>query len=195
MTTHLEQLEQETEQARAELSGTLHDLQSRMSPGQMLDDAIDYFHDGDVAALASNLRRQAVENPIALALFGIGLAWLMRTRKNTVFAQKSDSRRLRQVKDTAVEAGERIGSGTQAIAEKAQSVSSRIADAGRKVAGAASSTGETISRGYGQFKATSAEVQHEIADAAMRQPLLLVAVGLAIGAGIEASSRKDAHRL
>ena len=49
MTTRLDQLEQETEQSRADLSRTLRELKSRMTPGQVLDDAIDYFHDGDVA--------------------------------------------------------------------------------------------------------------------------------------------------
>jgi len=197
MTTRLEQLEHDTEQSRADLAGTLRELKSRMTPGQVLDDAIDYFHDGDVAAMVSNLRRQAVDNPLALALLGFSLAWLISPKR--AFSSTSNSTsRLRKVKNTALDAGERLSSGVHAMAEKARTVGSRIADAGETVASAAASTGESVSRGYNEFarsaKATSARTRRQLVGTAKREPWLLLALGLVIVATVEAASRTETRR-
>jgi hypothetical protein len=164
----------------------------------MLDDAIDYFHDGDVAAMASNLRRQAVENPIALTLLGVSLAWLISTKKASVSTNGSTSRALRKVKDTALDTRERLSSSVHAIAEKGRSVGSQIADASETIVDAAASTGETVSKGYDEFaqsaKAASAGARRQIASVSKKEPWLLVALGLAIVATVEAASRKEARR-
>ena len=199
MTTRLEQLEQETEQSRTDLSRALRELKSRMTLGQMLDDAIDYFHDGDVAAMASNLRRQAVENPIALTLLGVSLAWLISPKSaSTTSTKNSTSRALRKVKNTALDTGERLSSGVHAMAEKARSVGSRIADASETIADAVTSSGETVSTSYDELaqstKAASAGARRQIASISKREPWLLVALGLAIVATVEATSRKEPRR-
>lgn len=71
------ELEREAEAARARLSETADQLKARMSPGQLMDEVLNQFRDGDGNQMLSNLRTQARDNPMALALVGSGLAWLM----------------------------------------------------------------------------------------------------------------------
>lgn len=72
-----DELEREAEAARARLSETADQLKARMSPGQMMDEVLTQFRGGDGSQMLENLRTQARDNPMALALIGSGLAWLM----------------------------------------------------------------------------------------------------------------------
>ena len=71
------ELEREAEAARARLSDTADQIRARMSPGQMMDEVLNQFRGGDGSQMFANLRDQARDNPMALALVGSGLAWLM----------------------------------------------------------------------------------------------------------------------
>ena len=48
-----------------------------MSPGQLMDEVLNQFRGGDGSQMLANLQSQARDNPMALALVGSGLAWLM----------------------------------------------------------------------------------------------------------------------
>ncbi len=72
-----DELEREAEAARARLSDTADQIRARMSPGQLMDEVLNQFRGGDGSQMLANLRGQARDNPMALALVGSGLAWLM----------------------------------------------------------------------------------------------------------------------
>jgi hypothetical protein len=76
MATETERLERETEQTRAQLEQTLGELRARMSPGQLLDQASDYFRHSSGRAYLHNLRDEVVHNPVPITLIGAGIAWL-----------------------------------------------------------------------------------------------------------------------
>jgi hypothetical protein len=71
------QLEREAELARSELAATLEELRSRITPGQLVDQTLDYARDTNVGEFVRNLGRDARDNPLPLAVMGVGLAWLM----------------------------------------------------------------------------------------------------------------------
>src|SRR4051812_29828255 len=75
--TYAEQLEQETEEARSELSSTLDELRASMTPGQLIDQLTEKLRDGAPAEFVGNLKNQAVNNPLPIALMGVSLAWMM----------------------------------------------------------------------------------------------------------------------
>jgi len=75
--TYAEQLEHETEEARAKLSDTLDELRSRITPGQLIDQLTDGLKDGAPGEFARNLKDQAVKNPLPVAIMSISLAWMM----------------------------------------------------------------------------------------------------------------------
>ncbi|WP_407168696.1 DUF3618 domain-containing protein [Bradyrhizobium sp. ORS 111] len=81
--SHVEQLERETEQTRSQIAGTLDELEARITPGHVVEQLADRLSDGAAAAFARNLKDQTLANPLALALVGAGLAWLMLSPRGT----------------------------------------------------------------------------------------------------------------
>src|SRR3954465_6018773 len=78
-----EQLEREAEETRANISECLDELRARMTPGQVLDQVLDYGADSSAGMFMHNLRHQAIANPLPLTLVGAGLAWwAMSSRKS-----------------------------------------------------------------------------------------------------------------
>ena len=77
MANQTEKLEREAGRTRAQLSETLDELRARMTPGQVVDQLIDYAREEPVAEFGRNLAREVRENPLPLVLIGIGIAWLM----------------------------------------------------------------------------------------------------------------------
>ena len=68
------------EATRANLEDTVEALKGKMSLGQMVDEAAGYFKDSGGSELFANLGRQMRDNPLPLALVGLGLVWLMSGR-------------------------------------------------------------------------------------------------------------------
>ena len=71
------EIEREVRQSRAEVEQTLDAIGARLSPGELLDQAIGYFRDGRGGEFARNLGDSITQNPIPLTLVGVGLAWMM----------------------------------------------------------------------------------------------------------------------
>ena len=78
-TTDPEHIESDLEHTRSRLDSRLTELGERLSPGQLLDEAMQYFRTSQGAAFASNLGETVRERPVPAALAGIGLAWLAAT--------------------------------------------------------------------------------------------------------------------
>lgn len=71
-----DQIEREIERERAELASTVDAIQDRFSPEAIIRGIADGFrdHGGDLGHAVS---RSVKQNPLALAVTGVGLAWLM----------------------------------------------------------------------------------------------------------------------
>ena len=78
-------IERDLDDTRARLGSHLNELQGRLSPGQVIDDAMAYFRGSDGAEFGRNLLENVRTNPLPAAITGIGLAWLMasNTRATT----------------------------------------------------------------------------------------------------------------
>ena len=71
------ELEREAEAQRAKVDSDLKKLQDQFSPGQLMDQLVDYVKDGDGAKFTRNLGRSVRDNPMPLMLIGAGIAWMM----------------------------------------------------------------------------------------------------------------------
>ena len=71
-----EQLEREAEDVRGQLAGSLAELRYRITPGQVIDELLDYAREGPAAEFLRNLGREIRENPVPLLLMAIGIGWL-----------------------------------------------------------------------------------------------------------------------
>jgi len=70
-------IERDLEHTRARLDATLGALQQKLSPGQMVDETMSWFKESGGGEFGRNLGRNVRENPIPVALIGIGVGWLM----------------------------------------------------------------------------------------------------------------------
>jgi len=71
------QIEREVENTRANLTDTLDTLRDRVSPGHLMDQAVEYLRGSGGREFANNLGRTVRDNPIPVLLIGAGMGWLM----------------------------------------------------------------------------------------------------------------------
>jgi hypothetical protein len=71
------EIEREVQQSRAEIEHTLDAIQARLSPGELVDQALGYLRGGRGVDFVRNLGDSVAQNPIPVALMGVGLAWMM----------------------------------------------------------------------------------------------------------------------
>jgi len=159
------QLEREAEQTRSELAATLDELRSRISPGQLLDQTLDFARDSNAGEFVRNLGRDARDNPLPLALIGTGIAWLMMTNRRRGF-------------DAALT--DATGSASGASAETKSRVrggAAWVRSAGASAADRASGISQGAAAAGGSFLAFCRE-----------HPLVLGGIGLALGALVGAAT-------
>ena len=77
MTDSMAHIEEELEVTRARMDDRLTELRARLTPGQLLDDALDYVRASGGSEFGNNLMTSVRNNPLPVAITGIGLAWLM----------------------------------------------------------------------------------------------------------------------
>jgi hypothetical protein len=77
MSNETDRLEREAELHRRRLDSTLAEIESKFSPGAIVDELSGYLRDGQGATMVRNLNRQVRDNPLALGVIGAGVAWLL----------------------------------------------------------------------------------------------------------------------
>jgi len=151
------------------------------------------------------------DNPISAALIGMGVLWMFMGGSNTSLfgggGRKSIFRSVDQsadvvggvVSDAAIRVGSSVGLVADAAAETVSHVGGGIRQASAAVADRASRTAGQAADAIASAATSAARdvqetgskwgntVQQNIAELFERQPLLLGAVGLVIGAGVAAS--------
>lgn len=73
-------IEREVEASRANVEETVEALKDKMSVGQIVDEAARYLGNNGGTQMFANLGTQVRENPLPLALVGVGIIWLMSGR-------------------------------------------------------------------------------------------------------------------
>jgi ElaB/YqjD/DUF883 family membrane-anchored ribosome-binding protein len=71
-----EDIERGINRTRANLSDTLDAISSKLTPGQMMDQALQYMRTSLPADFSSNLADSVRNNPVPVALIGVGIAWM-----------------------------------------------------------------------------------------------------------------------
>jgi ElaB/YqjD/DUF883 family membrane-anchored ribosome-binding protein len=158
----------EIDRTREEMHRTLTAIEQRLNPQELLNQGLDYVRHSGATEFVQNLGGAARQNPLPVALTGIGIAWLMALGRQP--AQRH---------------GEFERSPAERVGEGASSVKRRANETLGSVRAAASSASATVaetsrrqwSRARGGFEYLSQE-----------QPLLLGAIGLAVGAAVGASA-------
>jgi ElaB/YqjD/DUF883 family membrane-anchored ribosome-binding protein len=204
------QLERDTEQRRLELASTITELRERLTPGEVLDEVLDFAGDGDAANFLRNLRRQVVDNPLPLGLIALSVAWLAGAntfgrRGNGAVTGKGVARQASDVAaDLRAQGTEAAAQAQEAgahLAESARAASRDLADNTRRTVrdlgdratamrdDAAHRAKEAANRAAdmaNEIGHSSRAAGRAVSDFAHEQPLLVGAAGLVVGALIGA---------
>ena len=202
-----EEIEREIERTRAEFSSTIDAIQSKLTPGQLMDQALSYARTSLPADFGSNLGNTVRNNPVPVTLIGIGIAWLAmsgqqprgslhamhgvgsyRDELGTGYRSDLHGHDGRQHEGTlhraaakASEMGHRISDTTSSMADRARDMAH----------GTRARAGELGQRSQERYYRTREQVNHM----AEEQPLMLgalgVAVGTLLGALLPATRRED----
>jgi ElaB/YqjD/DUF883 family membrane-anchored ribosome-binding protein len=206
-----EQLERQTEQSRAEVELTIDELRARLTPGQIVDEILTYSR-GGAGQFVSNLGRQVTDNPLPVALMGAGLAWFLMGRDaaasmgNGFHASGSHgydhasgvSKTGERFGDAASKAGEAVQDAFGGVRHAAESAGSVVSDTANKLGETASSAYHTTSSKVSQsaaelansaaaFEQKTMKTARDLIAQAKDQPLVLVGIGLAVGAVLGAA--------
>jgi len=130
------QLEQETEASRERVNATLEELRARATPGQLVDQLVDYARGSDGGAFYGNLRRQVVNNPLPVILLGASLAWLAfaQARPATGHERMRFSGRDDRTADHAMENVHDTGARLRDAARSARDATADAVDGSREAA-------------------------------------------------------------
>lgn len=129
------QLEQEAEQARAELAQTLDELRERITPGQLVDQAVDYAKDSGGGMFVRNLGNQMTSNPLPVALIGAGVAWLMLSNGGRpALSSRAKEGAIDRARRTAIDTAARM-------ADAGQAAGARMSEWTSEAAGGLTETG------------------------------------------------------
>lgn len=197
-----EEIESDIERTRAEVSSTLDAIQQKLTPGQLIDQAVSYARTSLPADFGANLGNAVRDNPLPVALVGIGLAWLMASgrhadglaRQRRRIAVREEMRAAsyssgahpdEHHEGAAHRAASKIGEAGRDMKDKVSDLGHRIGDSTSAAAnraremgqGARARIGEISERSQRSYYRTKDSVSHMVEE----QPLLIGALGLAVG--------------
>ena len=207
------ELERDAEAARAKVADTAESIRNRMTPGQLIDEFSGLFSGGDGSVALGNLKSQVRDNPLPVTLIGAGLAWLVlgsgpsassassrshaRPSGNAGYAdpngvvtgsfadrasgmaegmESAVGRSARTVGDMVADAASSAGS---IAADASQTVRDNLSEGKRWVEGVAGGA----SSGAGDL---AAKARQSATDLFENEPLIIAALGLAVGTAIGA---------
>lgn len=189
------EIQRDIDHTRAEMSETLDTLRGRLSPGELLDQAVAYVKAGGASEYTRNLGETVKQNPVPTVLIGIGLAWLMMggSRGHQPAASTPGTSGLgRRAREAAGHMAERAGSTVQGARAGAGGAQAR---AGEMAQGARQQAGETADRMWSQAASQGDRAKASFTYLQKEQPLVLgalgFALGAALGAGLPSTERED----
>jgi hypothetical protein len=181
------ELERDAEAARDRVADTAQSIREKLTAGQMIDEFADMFTGGDLSGSLSTLKSQVRDNPLPVILVSAGIAWLAFGRgitgqQSQYSHQHSTARPARpQGVDTAARPGS--GSMASAVVEGAktatQSVTDTVSGMTDSLSAAADGLRHSMLTGSSRLPRN---MQRRAADLAEQEPLLIAALGLALGA-------------
>jgi ElaB/YqjD/DUF883 family membrane-anchored ribosome-binding protein len=168
-----EQILTEIHRTRDELERTLSAIENRLTPGQLVDQGIDYLRHSGANEFVHNLGGAAKQNPLPVALVGIGLAWLMALGRQPARSHDSSmsSSNLRERASGAM-----------------HSASETLASTKERISGNVTSMRERASQVTGTAREQWQRARGGLDYLVHEQPLALGAIGLALGAVLGAAA-------
>ncbi|MBE9606994.1 DUF3618 domain-containing protein [Acetobacteraceae bacterium H6797] len=203
-------LETDVERRRARVDETIDALRNSLSPGQLMDRMVDYMRQSGGSDFARNLGVAMRDNPVPLLLIGTGIGWLMLAgRKEPGPASTGygadgyvpGGTKRAPLRETVGNVADKAGELRDAAAEKVSHLRENISEAAESVSRSAHDLSAEARRRRHDMGDALHERSHMVSERASQlgsemrerwqrmsegQPLLLGALGLALGAALGA---------
>ena len=210
MTKTSAEIEREVEDARGRIDQTVEALKDKLQPNEMFDEATKMMSGASNKVLTTAVE-QLRENPIPIALIGLGIAWLAisQTRRPangaaayqgsgyypTYEGYDEDETLRAKVKAKADAAKAKLAASADKAKAKLSDVQHQAADGVTDIRGKAGEYAHLAQEKAGEYAHLAQDKASEYGRAAKRrfddtldsEPLVIGAIGLAVGAAIGAS--------
>jgi hypothetical protein len=167
--SRVEDLEREVRASRARLSATLDELRQHAAISKPGQSASEYLIHSGAGQFVTNLRRDAVGNPLPLAVLAGGLAWLM-------FSTRSKSEPQARPQETAPDTPSMV----EGLATSAKSTLQRVS-------GKAQDIGKTISDSASAGVQRTSDLVGSAVTRARQHPVAVSSAGAAVGVAAAAA--------
>lgn len=178
----LDDLEEDIEQTRADMNETLHALENRLLPSQLVDQALNYFRGANDSSteFTARLSQSIKSNPVPATLLGISLAWLMLGKPEQ---SESPDRRTYPVAPATPESEE---SRDEQAAHAARDNKTGQAAYGtrQKKDEAAESRHRRAPRWSDRAQARTGQARRNLTSMLQERPLVFGGIGIAVGAAL-----------
>jgi hypothetical protein len=158
-----EEILAEIHRTRDEMDHTLQAIEHRLTPGQLVDQGLDYLKNSGAREYVNNLSSSVKTHPLPATLTGIGIAWLMAVGNK------------RPSPASSYDTGPGIGERMQGVTDRMHGIGERMQSAKERASQLGSSARQQLDRARGGWDSMLNE-----------HPLALGAIGLAIGAVVAA---------
>ncbi|MBF8780496.1 DUF3618 domain-containing protein [Pseudomonas fulva] len=199
-------LEQEINAKREHISDLVDAIEQRLTPGQLFDQVMSYTK-GNGGEFVHNLGLTLKNNPVPTALTAVGLAWLA-VNQNRPFNPgpahhgpglgEKLSGAVDTVKGALSQASDKLHDASSSVKAKAYDLRDKASDMTQGTRDSASSTADSLRRTAhdtrDQVRYQADMVKGQFDTLLREQPLVLAAIGIALGAAIGAalpSTRKE----
>jgi ElaB/YqjD/DUF883 family membrane-anchored ribosome-binding protein len=164
---HVDAILTRIDRTRSEMDHTLAAIEDKFTRERLLDRGLDYLRDSGAAQFAQNLGGAARQNPLPVALTGIGIAWLMALGRTPARRDDGYDAGHPGIGTDIDSMSERAGDALHSMRDRADGTMSSMADATRE-----------------RWNRARSGLEYLVND----HPLVLGAIGLAIGAALGASA-------
>lgn len=180
-----ERLEREVDEARSRLGRTASELSDRLSPGEIMDQALGLAreHGGE---FGRNLGAQVKNNPMPMILTSVGITWMMMASGNNGTAHPY----VKHDMATGTATGAGTGANGNGLKDKLGNAASKSRDKagemGERMHDATDNMKESIHGAAGHARESAQNARDSLAHFYRDQPLIAGSLGIAIGAALGA---------
>jgi hypothetical protein len=181
-------LQQEADAARVGLSSALDELKSSVTTTALTNGAMTFAKEGSSAVAKAAVDR-AIANPLAAMLIGAGVFMLMSTRKDgtSPLSDLVDSGKT-AIKNAVGTAGETASMAAAAASDAVTGLAERASEQAQDAMARSQERGQGLTaRGREQAHKLLEQGQSTFEQFAQEQPILVAALGVAVGAALGAS--------
>ncbi len=178
-----EEIQAEIARTRGDMDATLTAIEQRLTPGQLVDQGLDYLRHSGARQYVSNLGESVKSNPLPLALMGISMAWLMVTGNRRPSAGYESSLEPTSTGPGMMErASEGMSSAKDRLSHTTQAARERVGQIGQSARERVGQLGQTARSQVERVRHQAERVRTGYDHMVREQPLALGAIGFAIGA-------------